>query len=78
MTFKLNPQLRLILAPVVLVIDGKEQSYPNGESLTVLEFDRQYVIDSISAQDNTVVVTVKINDHVNDITWIGEEAVSFS
>lgn len=77
MTFKLNPQLRLIVAPVVLVVDGEEQIYPDGESLVALEFDRRYVIDSISARDNDVVVTLMINDHVNDITWIGEEAVSF-
>ncbi len=77
MTFKLNPKLRLITAPVLLVIDGKEQKYPDGESLTSLEFDQRYVIDSISARDGTVVVMLKINDRVNDITWIGEEALSF-
>ena len=78
MTFKLNPQLRLITAPVIIVIDGEERSYLDGESLTVLEFDQRYVIDSIGAQGNTVVVTLKINDRVNDISWIGEEAVSFA
>ena len=78
MTFKLNPQLRLIKAPVILVVDGEEQKYLNGESLTALEFDQRYVVDSISARDNTVVVALKINDRVNDITWIGEEAVSFT
>lgn len=77
MTFKLNPQLRLIKAPVVLVVDAKEQEYPDGESLTALEFDKRYAIDSISARDDTVVMTLKINERVNDITWIGEEAVSF-
>ena len=77
MTFKLNPQLRVITAPVVLVIDGKERSYPDGESLTALEFDTRYLIDSITARDSTVVVTLKINNRVNDISWVGEEAVSF-
>lgn len=75
--FKLNPQLRLITAPVILVIDGEERIYPDGESLTALEFDQRYVIDSIRAQGNAVVVTLKINDRVNEISWIGEEAVSF-
>lgn len=77
MMFKLNPQLRLIAAPVVLVVGGEEQKYSNGESLTVLEFEQRYVVDSISARDGTVVVKLKINDRVNDITWIAEEAVSF-
>ena len=78
MTFKLNPQLRLIKAQVILVIDGIEQSYPDGESLTALEFDQRYVIDSISARDSIVVVTLKVNDLVNDITWYEEEVVSFT
>lgn len=77
MTFKLNPQLRLIKAPILLVVDGEERSYPDGESLTELEFDQRYVIDAISARDCSILVTLKINDRVNDITWIGEEAVSF-
>ena len=77
MIFKLNPQLRLIKAPVILVVNGEEHWYPDGKSLTELEFDNRYVIDSISARDGTVIVTLKVNDRVNDITWIGEEAVSF-
>jgi hypothetical protein len=77
MTFKLNPQLGLIKAPVILVVDGEETEYPDGDALTALEFDKRYVIDSIGARDGSVVVTLNINDRVNDITWIGEEAVSF-
>lgn len=77
MTFKLNPQLRLIKAPVVLAVDGEEHKCSDGESLAELEFDKRYVVDSISARENAVVVTLKVNDQVNDITWIGEEAVSF-
>lgn len=39
MVFKINPQLRLITVPVILVIDGEERSYMDGESLTALVFD---------------------------------------
>ena len=77
MTFKLNPTVRLIKSPVILVVDGEERSYPDGEAVVALEFDKRYVVDSIRARDNAVVVMLKINDRVNDITWIGEEAVSF-
>ncbi len=45
--------------------------------MTTLEFDKRYMIDSIKVGDGTVVVTLKINDRINDIIWIGEEAVSF-
>ena len=78
MTFKLNPQLRLIKAPVILVVDGDEYRYPDGEAVAALDFDKRYVIDHISARDNAVVVVLKINDRVNDMTWVGEEAVSFT
>ena len=77
MTYKLNPQLRLIMSPVSLLFDGEEKNYLDVGSLITLEFDKRYVIDSISASDGTVIVTLRINNRVNDITWIGEEAVSF-
>ncbi len=77
MTFKLNPELRLIKAPVILVVDGEETEYPSGDALTALVFDQRYVIDSIRARNSSVLITLKINDRVNEITWIGEEAVNF-
>lgn len=78
MTYKLNPQLRLIKAPVVLVVEGVEQSYGSGEELTRLEFQKYYLVDSISARDGSVVVTLKENDRQFNINWIGEEEVSFT
>ena len=78
MTYKLNPQLRLIKAPVILVIEGMERRYNSGEELTTLIFDKNYIIDSISARDNKVVVTLKENDRQFNINWIGEEEVSFT
>jgi hypothetical protein len=77
MTYKLNPQLRLIKAPVILVIEGVEQCYGSGEELTTLTFDKNYIIDSISARDDRVVVALKENDRQFNINWIGEEEVSF-
>lgn len=38
MTFKINPLLRLIKVPVILVVDHEVNSYLDGESLTALEF----------------------------------------
>ena len=78
MTYKLNPQLRLIKAPAILVIEGMERQYNSGEELTTLIFDKNYIIDSISARDNMVVVTLKENDRQFNINWIGEEEVSFT
>ena len=77
MTYKLSPQLRLIKAPVILVIEGMERQYNSGEELTTLIFDNNNIIGSISARDNKVVVTLKENDRQFNINWIGEEEVSF-
>ena len=77
MTYKLNPELRLIKAPVILAIGDQEQNYPDGESLLELKFDKNYLVHEITTRDNAVVVTLKENDQVGVINWIGEEAVSF-
>ena len=77
MTYKLNSVLRLIKSPVILVGDEEEQEYPSGEALLEREFDKYYVVSSITAKNNHVVVSLKENDRVFDMNWIGEDAVSF-
>lgn len=78
MTYKLNPQLRLIKAPVIIVVEGQEKNYSCGEELTRLEFEKYYVVNSISARGNKVVITLKENDRTFNINWVGEEEVSFT
>ena len=40
MTYKLNPEIRKILSPVVLIIsDGMKQQYPDEQSVTDAVFD---------------------------------------
>ena len=77
MTYKLNPILECITSPVTLVIDGKETIYSNGEEVSNLTLNLSYIIESISARDNSVVVMLKENDQQFNQNWIGEEAVSF-
>lgn len=78
MTYKLSPQLSLIKAPVILLVEGEERQYSSGEELTRLTFDKNYIIDSISARDGSVVVTLKENDRTFNINWVGEEEVRFT
>ena len=78
MAYKLNPQLRLIKAPVILVVEGEERQYSSGEELTRFTFDKNYIIDSISARDGEVVVTLKENKRNFKIKWVGEEEDSFT
>lgn len=77
MTYKVNPNVSKITSPVVTVIDGKETRYENGAVLANAEFDENYVIASIAAKGDTVVLTMVKNTRLNEMTWIGEEAVSF-
>lgn len=77
MTYKLNPQLKLIKASVILVVEGQEKNYGSGEELTSLTFEKNYIIDSITARDSKVVITLKENNQQFNINWIGEEGISF-
>ena len=78
MTYKLSPQLSLIKAPVILLVEGEERQYSSGEELTRLEFEKYYVVNSISARGNKVVITLKENDRTFNINWVGEEEVRFT
>ena len=77
MTYRLNPSLGKITSPVILSIGGAETSYSDGAALTELSFEKNYIVASITARDNAVVVTLQENTAINNISWIGEEAVSF-
>ena len=59
MTYKLNPELRKIQSPVVLVIDGTETEYPSGEALTELVFEKRYLLERMSARDNKIVILLQ-------------------
>lgn len=77
MNYKLNPTLTKIEAPIILIIDGNEQTYENSKALTELSFEKHYLVDKIFARNNAVVVVLKQNNKINEINWVGEEAVSF-
>ena len=45
MTYKLNPELRKIQSPVVLVFpDGSETDYPDGIALSEITFTTRHVV----------------------------------
>lgn len=77
MTYKLNPELRKIPSPVVLVFpNGKRTQYPCGIAVTKDTFDKKYGIESMKASNSSIEIRLK-EPSVNEINWIGEEAVSF-
>lgn len=77
MNYRLNPELIKIQSPVILVINGNEEIYRDGRTLTELTFDKNYIIEKITARDDFVVIALKQNEMINNITWSGEEAISF-
>ena len=77
MSYKLNPELSLIKSRVVLAYNGQEQEYSCGEDLIELSFDKRCLVDSITARENIVVVTLKENDLIFNMNWVGEETVTF-
>ena len=77
MTYKLNPAIRKIVSPVKMVFpDGSEQSFKSGLEASQAEFDKRYVIHSMSAENSTVVMYLtEVEGPL--MNWVGEEAVSF-
>ena len=77
MTYKLNPEIRKIISPVVLVFpDGNKQEYDNGEKITEDSFNRKFMVTEIRAVNEKIEVKLTEQEAPN-MTWSGEEAVSF-
>ena len=77
MTYKLNPEIRKIESPVVLVKpDGQKLKYTSGDLAAEAVFDKQYVVKALRAVDNTIEIELDI-PVVTGMNWKGEEAISF-
>lgn len=77
MTYKLNPEIRKIISPVVLVFpDGNKQEYDNGEKVTEDSFERKFIVTEIRAVNEKIEVKLTEQEAPN-MNWSGEEAVSF-
>ena len=79
MTYKLNPEVKKITSPIKITFDGSDSvlNFANGAALADADFEKNYLIDSVSAKDNLIEITLRENDMVNVVNWVGEEAVSF-
>lgn len=77
MTYKLNPEIGKILSPIILVFpEGESVCYPDGEAVNDASFEKPYQITAIRAVDNSIEVTLE-ERKAEEITWNGEEEVSF-
>ena len=80
MTYKLDPEVRKITSPVIVSFcDGREdEQYEDGAALAEAVFCKNYLIESLSVRNGSVLLTVRENDQVSSINWVGEEAVEMS
>ena len=79
MTYKLNPEVKKIQSPVIVKFlnQAADMMFANGAALADAVFDRSYLIESLAAEDGSIVLTVRENDRINAVNWGGEEEVSF-
>lgn len=77
MTYKLNPEIRKILSPVVLVFpDGTKQQYESGKASADAVFDYKYVISTMRAV-NDIIELKLVEQEAPIMNWSGESATSF-
>lgn len=77
MTYKLNPELKKIQSPITLAFpDGNGSEYQSRTDVTSAVFEKRYIVASLRAIENSIEIRLE-EAAVNEINWIGEEAVSF-
>ena len=77
MTYRLNPALKRIVSPVVLLFpDGSRKEYENGESVVEDSFTMKYQIESVLAVNNRIEIKMKIADQFY-VNWTGEKQTFF-
>lgn len=73
MTYKLNPELRLITSPVILLFpSGEQKQYENGVKVTEAVFDLNYRIVEVQAAESIIKITLG-EKTVPEVNSIGDE-----
>lgn len=78
MTYKLEAFIEKIKSPIVCVFGDKEVEYTDGMTLSKQIFDKYWLVDSISVRDEKIALVMKENKNINNVEWIGEDAVDKS
>lgn len=76
MTYYLNPELNKIISPVIVKIGSVELRFGNGEEMCEYKFDKHYVVKSVWAENDIIKIEL-IENKGTDLSWIGEEPVSY-
>lgn len=78
MTYKLESFVEKIESKVVCVFGDEEVEYSDGRTLSEQNFDKYWLVDSISVRNDKIVLVMKENKNINNAEWIGEEVVDNS
>lgn len=77
MTNKLNPEIRKIVSPVILIFpNGDKREYVNGTKVAEDTFAFKYMISEMRAVNGRIEVKLTELEAPN-MNWSGEESVSF-
>ena len=77
MTYKIEQFVKKIKCPVLVKLEDSELRFENGEQLAEYDFNKSYIISSITAVDSMIVLSLVENNRINDTNWCGEEQVGF-
>lgn len=77
MTYKLNNEVKKIKSPIVLLLCDQELRFNNGIELAKKEFDTPYTIDTITAKDSVVFITVLEKENMPTTDWSKDKDISF-
>lgn len=77
MTYRIDQSVSRICSPIDVLVEGRCLHFDRGTELANAEFDKNYLISSISAKANHIVIELEENKKAFDYSWVGEEAVSF-
>ena len=77
MTYRVEQWVRKIISPITVKYQDNVMHLNNGSDLADYSFDRRYVISSVEADGETVIITLAENDCINDTNWVGEKQASF-
>lgn len=77
MTYKLNPEIRKIISPIVLIFpDGTKRQYESGKDAVDAVFDHKYTISTLCAV-NDIIELKLVEQEAPIMNWSGESATSF-
>lgn len=75
-TYKIDPIVSKIKAPIICKAEDKELSFTTGETLAAYTFEKIYLIDAIEINDNKVIITLKERSE-SDGKWIKEHVETY-